>query len=303
MASQIQTLLDEKLPAAKSGAVAHKLHALDKAEEIAKRVKDAGALEQALLQKLEGQRDFAREYKAKFSHGGDRRSEEFQEISTDLLNAENWCKAHGFSHGVVKRWCDLLQDEKFITKKNAILKRCWELAELWQAANFSSESVEWYTPARYLEAVREVLGVIDLDPASNTVANDVIGAQEIFTKDDNGLRKTWHGRVFMNPPYGKTDQGDSLAGAFCCKAIEEYETGNIEACIILINSLHSQAWQAPLYKHTVCFVDHRIQFISGDGEQNKNPTFQNIFVYLGTEPERFAKSFNRFGYVMRSIIE
>src|SRR5262249_18486834 len=110
-----------------------------------------------------------------------------------------------------------------------------------------SESVEWYTPARYLEAVREVLGEIDLDPASNAVANKWVQAKTFYTAADDGLSRDWHGRVFMNPPYGKTSDGDSVAEMFCAKALAEYDTGTIESAIILVNSLHSQAWQAQLY--------------------------------------------------------
>jgi hypothetical protein len=102
-------------------------------------------------------------------------------------------------------------------------------------------------------------------------------------------------------PYGRTADGSSLAGAFCMKAISEYESGNIESCIILVNSLHSQSWQAPLYDYPICLVDHRIRFVSGDGEQNKNPTFQNIFVYLGREVDKFATAFERFGYVLGKL--
>lgn len=291
----------------KSRKTAQAVHLIEKAEEIAKRVKDASALEKALLQKLEYQRDFAAEYQAKFPYGTNQYSKkngvDTAVHSSHDLGREEWCMAHGFHERTVRRWCDLLDESTFVEKKNAVLKRCWELAELWQAASFSSESVEWYTPARYFEGVRETLGEIDLDPASNPMANATVGAKHFFTKEDDGLELDWYGRVFVNPPYGKTDDGKSLAGEFCNKAVREYENGNIDACIILVNSLHSQAWQAPLYKHTVCFVDHRIQFVSGDGDQNKNPTFQNIFVYLGKNDEAFASAFQRFGYVMRSIIQ
>jgi hypothetical protein len=209
----------------------------------------------------EYQRDFAAEYKTKFPQGGAQKGNKHAAknmVDTSVHDVsdprrEEWCMGHGFHERTVRRWCDLLEEPTFVEKKNAVLKRCWELAELWQAASFSSESVEWYTPARYFEAVREALGEIDLDPASNPMANATVGAKHFFTKEDDGLELDWHGRVFVNPPYGKTDDGKSLAGEFCNKAVREYESGNVDACIILVNSLHSQAWQAPLYKHTIRF--------------------------------------------------
>jgi hypothetical protein len=279
---------------------AGEIHAAGLAEEIAGRVKDPTALEGALIRKLEAQRDFAAQYAALFPHGVrlDRRGDSSVASTT---TAAEWCLGYGFHIRTVQRWLDLLDSVKYAEKQKAIVKKCWELAELWQAANFSSEHNEWYTPAKYIEAVREVLGDIDLDPASSAQANAVVRATEIFTQFDDGLTREWRGRFFMNPPYGRTPEHRSLAAAFCNKALAEFDAGNIEAGIILVNSLHSQTWQAPLYNYAVCFVDHRIHFVSADGEENEAPTFQNIFVYLGTDLMKFAEVFSRFGYVMRKM--
>jgi hypothetical protein len=293
---------ERTLAETRAGKAAVDIHAADTAERVATRIKDASALEKALLGKLDAQCEFAREYRTRFPLGINQYTglASTGQGSNDL-DREDWCKSFGFAGRTVRRWCELLDPEQYTKKKNTIFKRCWELAELWQAANYSSESIEWYTPARYLEAAREVLGAIDLDPASNDQANSFVRAETIFTAQDNGLEQSWHGRFFMNPPYGKTQDNGSLAGAFCNKAIQEYEAGNVEAGIILVNSLHSQSWQAPLYQFPVCLVDHRVQFISGDGEPNKNPTFQNIFIYLGRDEQRFARVFGKFGYVLRKI--
>jgi len=294
-----------ELAETQASTAAANIHAFDKAEEIARRVKNATALEGALIGKLESQRDFAAEYRAMFPpkvRADDRVGASSSDSPVGSSSAE-WCLSYGFHLRTVQRWLELLDAETYTDKKNAILKRCWELAELWQAANYSSASVEWYTPARYLEGVRQVLDKIDLDPASSTEANAVVRASKIFTKDDDGLKQAWFGRVFVNPPYGKTRDGGSLAAAFCNKAIDEFDKGNVETCIILVNSVHSQSWQAPLYDYAFCLVDHRIHFISADGQENASPTFQNVFFYLGHDVLKFAKVFARFGYVAKKIAD
>jgi hypothetical protein len=272
---------------------------LDAAETIARRIKDPVALENALVAKLEAQREFAAEYKREFPQAGNPHNS----ARSGRISSDEWCLAHGFAYRTVARWCELLDELLLQQKKGQVLKKCWQLAELWQAANFLSESVEWYTPKPYIRAVVETLGGIDLDPASSGQANESLGAKAFFTRDDNGLQHEWKGRFFLNPPYGLTPDGKSLAAEFCKKAISEFECGNAVAGIILVNSLHSQQWQAPLYRFPICFVDHRIQFVSGDGEKNKNPTFQNIFIYLGTESHRFASAFRAFGYVMVPYVD
>ena len=50
---------------------------------------------------------------------------------------------------------------------------------------------EWYSPAEIVTAARDVLGGIDLDPASCDVANAVVQASRIFTVADNGLEQPW----------------------------------------------------------------------------------------------------------------
>jgi hypothetical protein len=127
------------------------------------------------------------------------------QVSDSLERRQSWSSGYGLHLRAVQRWLDLMDPATFGLKKNAILKKCWSVAELEQAANYSSESNEWFTPARYLEAVHEVMGGVDLDPASNPQANIVVRATKYFTKDDDGLKQDWLGRVFMNPPYGKAE--------------------------------------------------------------------------------------------------
>jgi hypothetical protein len=69
----------------------------------------------------------------------------------------------------------------------------------------SSATAEHFTPPWLVEAAREVMGVIELDPASCEAANEYIRARRIFTIADNGFAQRWSGRVFLNPPGGICD--------------------------------------------------------------------------------------------------
>ncbi|MDE2100902.1 MAG: GIY-YIG nuclease family protein [Patescibacteria group bacterium] len=62
---------------------------------------------------------------------------------------------------------------------------------------------DFYTPDLIMESARRALGgIINLDPASHAVANQVVRAERIFTKGDNGLNHRWSGTVWLNPPFG-----------------------------------------------------------------------------------------------------
>jgi hypothetical protein len=146
-------------------------------------------------------------------------------------------------------------------------------------ALFSSKSQEWYTPSVYVEAAREVLGGIDLDPASSAA--------------DDGLAQPWAGRVWLNPPYA--GQGPR----FVAKLIEEYEQGHVTAAVLLVAATGtSTQWFRLLWGYTLCFTDHRLNFTRADGFQGST-VHGSIFVYLGPYPHKFAAVFSKFGAVVR----
>ena len=53
------------------------------------------------------------------------------------------------------------------------------------SAYFSSQSEEWNTPTHIVESVQKVLGVIDLDPCSNSRITPNIPARKLYVKADN----------------------------------------------------------------------------------------------------------------------
>lgn len=163
----------------------------------------------------------------------------------------------------------------------------------------SSESNEWYTPSRYLTLVRRVLGNIELDPASCEIANRAVCAERIFTPETDGLLQSWEAEsLFLNPPYGKTDN-DSNAGIWAAKLISEYESKRTKQAILLVNACTSEAWFQPLYLFPICFTDHRIKFVPPPERAKKNqPTKGNCFVYFGDNLDLFVSVFSEVGSVV-----
>lgn len=155
------------------------------------------------------------------------------------------------------------------------------------AVHYSSATAEHYTPARVLDVVIACLGAIDLDPCSNSHTDPAVPAARHFTIAEDGLRHPWHGRVYMNPPYG-----DAIAG-WIEKLAREYEAGHVTEAIALLPARTDTRWFRRLAAHPVCFVDGRLRF---SGAKAGAP-FPSALVYLGPRPAAFAAACGALGRV------
>lgn len=164
----------------------------------------------------------------------------------------------------------------------------------------SSDSNEWYTPARYADLAKKVMGDIDLDPASCIAANQSIQAKRIFDIEDDGFSRNWSGRVWLNPPYGRGEDGSNQA-AWSKKLIDEYKAGRVTEGMLLVNAATGNKWFADLWEFPICFVDHRIRFISPRGDYSQ-PTHSSVIVYLGSNESRFVELFSEIGTVAKRVI-
>src|SRR2546427_12378186 len=112
-------------------------------------------------------------------------------------------------------------------------------------------SNEWYTPSKYIEAAREVMGSIDLDPASCELANRSVKASRYYTKEDNGLMHPWWGNVWLNPPFGKTNNRSNQA-LFTRKLIREYRGTQIASAILLITPKNTCSYFRLCWEYLIC---------------------------------------------------
>jgi phage N-6-adenine-methyltransferase len=156
----------------------------------------------------------------------------------------------------------------------------------------ASDGNEWYTPSRYIEAAKRVMGGVDLDPASSAQANETVRAARYYAIDDDGLAQPWSGRVWMNPPYG------GRAAAFTARLVEQYDAGNVTAAVLLVSAHTTDTtWFRPLWDHTLCFTDHRINFTS-PLRDTAHSNHGSVFAYLGPDVAAFRREFQAFGAVV-----
>gem|GEM_PF-2354666 len=158
---------------------------------------------------------------------------------------------------------------------------------------------EWYTPQVYLDAAGEVMGGIDLDPASSELANQRVCAKEFYDNDpilgQTTLSRPWFGRrLWLNPPYSNTAAWVEK----WCASVEASGMAQIESAILLVFANTDTRWFQPLWKHWLCFTDHRIRFERPDGSVGDAPPKGSVFAYAGPEPERFARVFSQFGAIV-----
>ncbi len=164
----------------------------------------------------------------------------------------------------------------------------------------TSHSNEWYTPSRYVDAAREVLGTIDLGPASNALANETVQAATFYDQRTDGLNKPWPGRVWLNPPYGRAEAGGSNQDIWSLRLIDQYHSGVTTEAILLVNAAVDTAWFQRLFAFPVCFPDGRINFDTPDGATSGS-THGSALVYLGPQRDCFIDVFGRFGAVVEKV--
>lgn len=156
----------------------------------------------------------------------------------------------------------------------------------------SDDSYDWYTPIDCIEAARVVLGNIDLDPASSKAAQEAIKADVYYTKELDGLSQPWFGRVWLNPPYNMP-----LIEQFVERVVGGYESGEIDAAIVLTNNSTDTGWFHRLIDYPVCFTRGRLQFWNGD-DRLATRQGQAIF-YLGDNANLFSSIFGKFGVILK----
>lgn len=295
MAKLLEVPIDENGQIVKPSSLksAMQIHASESLMEAAKRARDPEKFEEAVRINLEAKRDFALAYEAAYPNG-----KSYASTGVAVSSAE-FCRQHGFALRTVQRWSErLINQDTFDIELEAGLAK---IAALFlDIAHGDTTASKWtgdpesYTPQAYIESARKVLGEIDLDPASNGLAQKIIKAKAYFSESDDGLSKEWRGRVFLNPPYKFP-----VVEEFISKLVTEYRNDHVTAGVLLTNNNTDTKWwhMAARIASAVCFTAGRINFYKANGAITQ-PTNGQTFFYFGDSQKEFVEEFSHHGLSM-----
>ena len=222
-----------------------------------------------------------------------------EELPEPVVTRQEVAKAAGVSVGTVDRVNTVLNsgNEEVIEKMKAgeigVKAAAQEVkSPTLNPLHNTTGNQEWYTPDDVIEAVRFVLGTIELDPASSEIANEVVQAQKIFTLDDDGLAHEWEGAVFMNPPYSAR-----VIDQFVTKLLS---SPKVTQAITLTNICTETSWGHALLRAAdyICFPSRRFGFRKPDGTTPGLAGQGSMICGIGVDKDRFYEAFGGVGIIL-----
>jgi phage N-6-adenine-methyltransferase len=274
------------------------------AENYYRRAKDSAQLYAAVETKLGEQRRFVLWWDGQEKASGIRmkgRDAGGEYRASQIDDARTQLSDFGLDRDTIHRWRKRLKDpRKFDEELQRAQERCLMVCEERSSSSAQPWSGEtsWFTPPEIVDAAREVMGGIDLDPASNDAAQQVVRAGTYYTAETDGLAQEWQGRVWLNPPYAA-----GLIDQFVAKLVKEHKAGNVTEAVLLVHSRTDTAWfhEAASAAAAICFTRGRVSFQRPDGTGDA-PPIGSAFLYFGDNPDRFVAIFGARGLVFGKAV-
>ena len=155
----------------------------------------------------------------------------------------------------------------------------------------NTKSVHWNTPPKYVEAVKLVLGGIELDPCSNP--GSIVNANKELYKGGLSVRWDNYKTIYVNPPYGRGIY-DWLKMCSLCGS---------EVIALIPVATNTRHWKDFVFKaDVICFLgDTRLKFMIDGSTDNKGASMACCMVYWGNNPDKFINVFKDFGVCTKAI--
>ena len=166
----------------------------------------------------------------------------------------------------------------------------------------NSQSVNWCTPSKYVNAVCKVFGgQIALDPCSNEWSIVKAETEYRLPKHD-GLWESWDfPTIYVNPPYGSDKERQTTIKHWlykCAHAHKHYKSEVLALVPVATNTSH---WKEYVWggATAVCSLyDTRLKFLVEGKDGGKGAPMACAMIYWNTNIDTFLSVFNEFGAVI-----
>jgi hypothetical protein len=167
--------------------------------------------------------------------------------------------------------------------------------------SINTNSQDWCTPQKYVEAVRDFFGTIELDPCSNR--NSIVGAKvEYVLPKTDGLKASWEfSTIFINPPYGIDKLRGTSIKNWIQKCLLTHKNYGSEILALIPVAVNTRHWKEYIFAqaNSICFLaDTRLKFMSGNGMSDKGAPMACCIVYWGKKTDEFYNNFSKYGAVV-----
>jgi hypothetical protein len=154
----------------------------------------------------------------------------------------------------------------------------------------TEENDEVATKPKLWRPLSRAVGGFDLDPAAGCEPTPI--ADGTFTRNEDGLMKSWYGTVWLNPPF-------SDKTPWYRKLVSEYWNGDVDRAVALATVDPSAEWFHSWFSTAdiICYHTERDLYLArGDsptfstqiGVWNRSEEIENVLKGMGTivEPRK-----------------
>jgi hypothetical protein len=184
------------------------------------------------------------------------------------------------------------------------------------------EDLELITSPDLISTAHELMGEIDLDPASSRIANSYVQAKAFFGPQEDGLNEQdWYGKVYLFPPSGcyywdkkkekwKMTRASSVSlssshAVWFRKLYRLWLADEIEQGLYLTNCPDMIRYEQKIFDFPICFLKTTPVLIKNTSEGiSKHKTCTSFLVYLqpkknsGEATQRFIDIYSERGRVI-----
>lgn len=128
---------------------------------------------------------------------------------------------------------------------------------------FTSNTDLWSTPQKVFDELNKEFS-FTLDPCAT---KDNAKCSKFYTTEEDGLKQSWGGVVFMNPPYGRE------IGKWMQKAYHESQQGAIVVCLVPSRT-DTKWWHDYAMMGDIRFIKGRLKF----GKSKNSAPFPSAIV-------------------------